>query len=184
MPKQSPSLVDDSPRLTRVTREPGRRYLVVSFAVALRCPRLLPPLHNLEMNRLPFSSQRDERVLETAANNSAYEIGYTQFSITARKLHLLSLRSPLEPPLNPHLQALQTMPLPSAVSAPNIGYKNPPLRSRKYTTFTPFPRLPAEIRLKVWAFGLPDPHVVHVYYGGIDIDMSRWMILNGHRKIN
>lgn len=39
-------------------------------------------------------------------------------------------------------------------------------RSKEHSIFHPFPRLPQEIRLKIWKFTLPDPQVVFLSFEG------------------
>jgi len=52
----------------------------------------------------------------------------------------------------------------STVAAPTTATENLPTSSERFTTFTKFADLPAEIRRKIWRFTVSDPQVVHINY--------------------
>jgi hypothetical protein len=66
-------------------------------------------------------------------------------------------------------------------SAPTPALVNPtpPSLSEPFLAFYPFPRLPAEIRAKVWALLNPPPQILHVNYGIHDRNFRQKYNWNG-----
>lgn len=62
--------------------------------------------------------------------------------------------------------------------APTLASTNPapPAQAEKYISFHQFASLPAELRLRIWAFDLPSPQTLHIYYGARYVKKEEWSL--------